>query len=475
MLNEESRQKLDSIVAKMVENNESDDTIQLVVNDFKTKYDESNKSPILSGVEALVQPSKEKVEQLLKPTDTITKAAQEPRETAKKLLTTAQYVGGISPFSGITTTPTTEFGIQKLRGKSTKEAGKEALKAAAWDVGLTAATLGFPLAKQVFKKGAKKAVPLITETLTGVPREATGRALGKEFAGKSILKGKIKFRQAYNTLGRKAQDAINYVKTAAGKAVGNEAKALEGIKTKFDFSDVTKNIDDAIAARSYGGRQTLSSKDMNKIIGFQNEIAKTNSPARLYSIKRSIDDTLKYATDAVKPSSEAGEAVLKETRNLIQKKLTDISPKFAEASNKYHKVKYLQDQLKTQLKDMRVAKNLKDTFAKDKAYEELFRNLDDLAPKKYKFVSKLEDIIAAEQLNKLAPTIGSEQAPLSLGLIFRGGIGMGSAGTALPLFSPKVHKQLIRGMGKYANIKPTTRAALKDITLGLRRGRDNSK
>jgi len=45
MLPEERRQQLDGIVQKMIQNKESDATIQFVVNDFKTKYDQREPQP----------------------------------------------------------------------------------------------------------------------------------------------------------------------------------------------------------------------------------------------------------------------------------------------------------------------------------------------------------------------------------------------------------------------------------------------
>lgn len=58
MLQEQDRQKLDSIVQQMVANNESDQNIQMVVGDFKTKYDKprifqssGNVSPVFGGAE----------------------------------------------------------------------------------------------------------------------------------------------------------------------------------------------------------------------------------------------------------------------------------------------------------------------------------------------------------------------------------------------------------------------------------------
>jgi hypothetical protein len=50
MLTEDKRKQLDTIVQKMVENGEKDSTIQFVVNDFKTKYDQPEPEPRGDGI-----------------------------------------------------------------------------------------------------------------------------------------------------------------------------------------------------------------------------------------------------------------------------------------------------------------------------------------------------------------------------------------------------------------------------------------
>ena len=493
MLKEQDRLKLDNIVSKMVENNEPEENIQFVVNDFKNKYDigesveqgkleveETPKEPsIFEGIEAMRQAG---TSGILKPTETIQEAALDPKKTGARLLQAGQMIGGAMPFgmSAVTTTPATEFGIQKLKGATTEDAIKKARNAALIDAGVTVATGGLPIVKSLIRKGAKKTMPVISEIIAGVPREATERALAKETAGQSIFKGKFTPRETYQNLGQKAQKAVNYIYKKAGQAVGKEREALKSIKTKFNFDDVVNNIDELVGSKQFGREQILSTRDLskiNKISGKIRDLSKGGMEAgELYAVKKQIDDLVSYDPRTIKKISSEAEGVLKKSAEFLNDRLSQISPRFAKVNKKYGEMRRLHDVLRPKLKEESVAKNLRKIFKTDDYFEELFRKVDDLAPKPMKFVNKLEDTVAREQLERLAPVIAGAQSPMSLGLIGRGmsmygGQAVGGKGGVFASFlgqTPLLHKQAIKIGGALARTKPVARAILKQAPLRIR-------
>lgn len=151
-----------------------------------------------------------------------TKAIADPMTTAKDpkaslllALNLAQFGGQTAlplPWlSGLTTTPATEFAMQKIKGQPTSEALKQAGTAGATDLALTGAGAVIAKLAKLSKPLLRKAVPM----MTGISEEATETALRKP----EILKGKSNLEKTFNELGKKAQQASEYIKNKAGKAV----------------------------------------------------------------------------------------------------------------------------------------------------------------------------------------------------------------------------------------------------------------
>lgn len=440
---------------------------------FKSLPIASNESSSISqGLQALASPLK----QAIKPQEQVQEYAENPKKTGIKLLQGTQMAGGLAlPWlSGVTTTPTTEFAIQKLRGKETPEALKQAGIAGAIDMAI-------PVGGKLIKGAMKKAMPLATEMLAGVPKEATERAVRKEIAGESIFKDKFN-KKMYQDLGEKAQEGITFLKENAGKLVSKEREALKSLKNNYNFDDVAKKIDELVAEKQFGRESVLSKIDLGKINYFSNKIKKLSqegmNPGELYAIRKNIDELVKFDPQTVKKISTEGENVLKEARGIINERLKQISPNFSKASKKYSEIADLYNEIKPKLKDQSLAKNLKQIFKKDDYYEDVFRRFDEKLPKNMKFVDKLEDTVAKEQFQRLSPVIQTAETPMNLGLIFRGGSAIGTGGLALPAFSPLVHKEAIKLLGKPATglstgIKKGLALRIKDIIN--RRENDNTK
>lgn len=175
--------------------------------------------------------------------------------------------------------------------------------------------------------------------------------------------------------------------------------------------------------------------------------------SKLLGVRKILDNELTYDPQRVKKTSGVGEKILKDIRGEIKTTLETEHPELAEINARYSQIANIKDRLLTKLKDENVARNLKNISTKDETTQSLFRELDALAPDKYKFMDELDDEITREAFSKLFPGKGGGSgSPEGYGNILRV-VGLSSVNPLLlPLTSPRSQKALIRGVGTTADV-----------------------
>lgn len=470
---------------------------------------------------------------------------------SKYALQGVQFLGGMLPLgiSAVTTTPVTETGIKLIEGKSFPEAMKSARTASLIDAGVTATGIGaLPIVggfmkgaakggiKSLIKSGVKEAESVmakraadaafkktvsmagaksasqvaaqpgnytaISEILAGVPREATQRAVDKEMAGESIFKGAWKPKQTYEELGKKAQNAVNWIQNAASREVAQSKKLLKGTNIAVDTMPIIANAQKQIKDMTFDGVSKLTSSDVKKIDELlellrpgtetiketvPRVVEKSISPSdfitestvfspvretvhetverivpkpvsleKLQGIKEKAQSMADYSFGTVKETSEAGDRIIKGIAHGIREHIEQSAPDkiripLMEANERMARIASIKERLLKKLGDENVARNLKNFYTKDATTQSLFRELDALAPSQLKFIEELEDTLAREPFEMIMPAHGyTTGGTQGVGNIFRGGIltaGVLKRPDLLPMalaFSPKIHKAAIQ-------------------------------
>tara|TARA_Y100001956_G_C4127266_1_gene190918 strand:+ start:1830 stop:3542 length:1713 start_codon:yes stop_codon:yes gene_type:complete len=333
--------------------------------------------------------------------------------------------------------------VEELAKGEDLEASLETAKNAG--VGAGAIALALPLvgggAKKISEKLApftKKSISETQEILTSIPSDDVQYALNKELAGKTIFKGPFEAKRSFDIIGKRVQKAINYIDKEAGKAVGVEKKLLKKSNVKLNTNPITQKIDEMMDEKSFEGITSLDKKDIKLINQFKENLKSDDlmHVAKLHVIKNKINNALsKKAFDqqTVRTISSEGEGILKETANDINKLISDSIPSYAQVNEKFSKIRTLRDRLKTKLKDENVARNVKNLYNKDTFTQELFFEIDELAPKGFKFKDKLRTAVVRDAYQQLAPGrgggSGSGQGVMN---ILRGGI-IGATGITSPI------------------------------------------
>jgi len=314
----------------------------------------------------------------------------------------------------------------------------------------------------LLKSGASTA----GEFLTGVPKDLYKRALNNPLLLK-MRTNKDTISKEYDEAGKMAQSAINDLTKKASQATRAENQALKQIgknKKRVSVTDIMQQIDDIKSANKYDGIQVLEGRDLSLLNRQKKLLAKLESqggatPAQMHAIKKKIDMQVEFSPETVKKYSSGGEAALKEIRHALNKKLRENSPRYAKVNDIASEVFQLKGSLQTKLKDESVARNLRNLESKDEATKELFKKLNDFAPKDKKFLDKVKDTKTREAFNELIPgkgyTTGGNQG---VGNIARAGI-LGSlyknplaAGAVATTFSPVVHRGLIKTLSNVGKL-----------------------
>jgi hypothetical protein len=347
---------------------------------------------------------------------------------------------------------------------STERALNAGVSAGAVGLGLPLVSGGIKYLANKLAPVTKKSAGFISEVLSSVPQKAYKRALDKELAGKSIFKGKYD-EKVFEKLGKKAQTAINSINKEAGKAVGAEKAALRNANIKISTQRVINKLDDMVAEKQFGGETSLKKSDLKLIETFKKKLLQDGAEmqaAKLNVIKNQINNELpKSAFDqqTVAKISSEGQGILKRLAQDINDDIAQSVPDFSKVNQKFSKVRGLRDRLQSKMKDENVARNLRNLYNKNKdgTTQQLFEELDELAPANLKFIEELQDNVARAPFEEIFPGLGggsgSGEGFANLGrLLVAGQAGVNlspQAGVgALLLTSPKTQKTLLRtGVG----------------------------
>lgn len=425
------------------------------------------------------------------PTEAVPAIAKDPKGASIKTLQALQAAGQFGtaamPYlSGVTTTPITEFWIQKLKGKETKEALKQAAIAGGIDLAIPAAlkygvapvvkTFG-KLASKATKATLKKAIPMFT----GISEESTEIALNNP----SIFKGKMNLEKTFGEIGKQAQDASDYLKKTIGKAVGVEKKIIKSMPGKYNFTDLAESVDNKIINTwsKSGLVEKLTPSETRKIGAYADKLReinkRTGSPDDLLELRELLDKNINWKKTE---KSSLFNNILEEIRGEINNKLVTLSPKFAKVNAKYENFKNLDKLIQKRISNEATAgTNLQSMFKKalkteDRvAFLDQFKELDDLVPKKHKFIEKANDVLVRQQFESWEPTGQTARRIRSLGGLgaFGGAaarspeILVGSA-AAIGATAPKTYKKVIQGIaGAEQGTRLLHKAAQDPLTQGL--------
>lgn len=415
--------------------------------------------------------------------------AENPRQAgitgAKALGETAlqagQLVGQALPFglSGLTTTPVTQFGIEKIEGKTTPEALKQAGIAGASDVAMTGLMGGLPpIVGKIgggigkFASRGEKAMirPVLAELLAGVPAKATKRAIAGEIAGKSIFTPRSASAQI-EALTRKAQNSLNLVEQRAGNKVEAAKDKLKDITAKFDISDIKQSINNELQKFERGELGNIfPDEDLPKIqtiIQDIDRIGEQASPIAIQGLKEKAQSMIDWGVaGTVKKTTDAGNHFLKNISNSLKDKLDDVAdqlkiPELKKANKEYSEIQGFKEKILPLLsKDATVEEKLVNVFQKeisDKkpvvSYMKELSKLDKMNPnQRLKFIDKFKDVIAKEQYKSVLPQGQARIMGLSSLGFGGGGYALGKASPEIGLatlaagttMSPKFHKLLTK-------------------------------
>jgi hypothetical protein len=432
--------------------------------------------------------------------------AEQPKETGIKLLNAAQLGGQIAfPLaSGVSTTPITEFAMQKIKGSENPDALKQAVIAGGLDLALTGtgAAIG---------KLTKKVLPIIAQAMSGVPKESTQTAIKSLSEGKNIFGKQFEPIKEFTKAGEKAQKAVNDIVKKAGEGIEAEKQVLKNNTQKFDFTDLNKKVDDIVDKYRAVDENALSTTDLMELADIKNKILKTNNLADLNVIKtRDVAPLSKFKAtqNAVKPISDIGTSAMKQVYETINNEIAGYSPKFAQVNQKYSNFRNLHDQIVNVLKgEKEVAENELGNIIKEESgvagtqvkkiiekaiknpdempkYYPTLKSIDSLSKPENKFMDYFENTIknteAKKQLSSYipktpirqkiadtlihgtvaAPIIGASSGNLKLGV---GGM-LGSLGI-LGAMSPSTYKNIIQGTigAEKAMKKPLFQGTTKQI------------
>jgi hypothetical protein len=229
-------------------------------------------------------------------------------------------------------------------------------------------------------------------------------------SGDSIFKGKWN-PKVFDTIGKKVQEAVNYVRSETGNATRVERDALRGSNKKLKVDELINRIDNQIESSKYGRVQALQEGDLNEINKVKNQLVKYSKnggiePQELHAIKRNIQQSVDYRYGTIRKTSSEGDAVLKGIAEEANTILGTTFSTYKDANEKYHAISTIKDRLLSKLKDENIARNLKNLYGKDETTQLLFQELDELAPEKLKFMDELKDAIARQPFEELFPGRG---------------------------------------------------------------------
>jgi hypothetical protein len=409
---------------------------------------------------------------------------------------TGEYLSPVAPLGGLPAGGALAKGALKAKWLGSK----------AYPPVATAAKKAYGMARKSMGP-VKDVASQVGSFLSSIPKESYKRALNNP----NILKRNTS-DEAFDALGKRAQDAINYVKKEAGKVVEKEANIVRATEGNFNTDDTVKWIKDLLKEHHYGTRYsyakkkqgtglfnpadvgnlgkgeirkdhitTLTSHDrklMSKVI---RQIRGAPSAENILGTKRFIQRNVDFDPNRVKKTSSVGESVLKQISERLGQSLDELSPKLKEANKGYKDVMIAKDAIKRLTTDARIESFFKNIDKRPIHIQDQLAHIDKVAPKRHKFLTKLKDMDASKAFKEIFPgqgggsgsAEGSANIMRSMALLGRLG-GAWLKPTLAPSFSPLAHKVGIKaGVGagkvgsKLAKNKLAQQAALRQVLKTL--------
>lgn len=330
---------------------------------------------------------------------------------------------------------------------------------------------GIPVVGNVAKKIAnspftKNLTSKTVKILTSVPEEYTNRAIEKELAGKSILKGKFDkkdLNQNYRQAGKKAIEGFQEAKLKANQELNDATLNLNKLE-EINNKELTDNIINELDKYAYGGEANAAIEQKgNDIYNYLDEIANRKSNSGLHVTKRNIQNAIRN-----KYGQETGEGInaLKDIARIINDKLYKISPEYEAANVAEQKLHDINDLLGGMNKKTIASKlrNAETDATIRSGYNQALEELNNLVDPQYKFLEDVNDLRAREALEQWYPgQFGPSGSPEGFGNLVKSSLigGAAALGTHNPLaaltgalsVSPKIMGQgIIKGLGGLQNI-----------------------
>lgn len=471
MLTEENRSKLDNIVSQMINNKETDENIQAVVNDFKNKYDIPEQTQKQSQLPNALKELTSAYSLNPKRVGTMASSPAELKKGLGASLLAGQIAGGsimpslatakfgaqgiakILPYiaSGLTTTPTTQYGIEKLKGAVTPEALKSAGLSAIGDIG-GSSILG----------GLSKVRPTIANLLAGVPKKSTETAIQSARAGENIFKNS----PDYENMAIQTQKEMNKMTKESGELVGQAKEKMKNLNiANLDISDikdfVDKTFQSTINKKLGSSLSNEAIENINEILNDLDKLKDTADVEDLFFMRDKINELSNFKKAGLVKISDKEDTLFRNIGAKIREKIDNIAdnfniPELKEANKKYSTaIKLKEDLMPILSKDPTVAEKLYDIAQKitkeNKPVVSYSKELEALSPELQK---KYTEAIAQENLNQTFPIGHNRQETLK----WLTGLGVGGAALghnanslatlgAIPLMSPLTYK----GLSKLSN------------------------
>jgi hypothetical protein len=345
-------------------------------------------------------------------------------------------------------TGTTVAGSKFVEDLASGESIDESIKSAT-DAGVPATLIGAAL-PLVFKGTAegirafsekvapasKKSAAQINEIFTSVPAKDFEVLLDKSLKGETPLKKPFDAKRAYNAIGKRVQKAINFIDKKAGQEVGKEAAALKGSNIKVKTESIVNKLDEMVEnTKSASGKTSLEPKDIKLINKFRYELLEGGvemAADDLRIVNKKIANRIKFSQETVNTPSGEGAGVLKKLGGTIRNTLAEEIPALAKVNAEFSKIRGIKERLKPLVKEANVARNVKNLYNKDVFTQELFAELDELAPVGLKFQDKLSETAALDAFSQIVPGRGGGSGGMQgfLNNVVRGTAIAGATATA---------------------------------------------
>lgn len=332
--------------------------------------------------------------------------------------------------------------------------------------------VGKGISKFVNNPNTQKNIAKTLEFLTSAPEEYSQRAIQKELAGKSILKGKFNKRdlnENYREAGKKAIEGYQKAKLKTNQELNDATLNLNNLE-EINRNQLANNIIDELDKYAYGGEANAALEQKgNDIYNYLDEITNRKSNSGLHVTKRNIQNMIRN-----KYGQETGEGInaLKDIARNINDKLYQISPEYEAANVAEQQLHNINDLLGGMNKKTIGSKlrNAETDATIRSGYNQALEELNNLVEPQYKFLDEVNDLRARESLENIFPGQGGGYGSAQgVGNKVRGGLttllaGLGGAGGGIPgavvtpllgslAFSPKIMAQgTIKNLGKLNNL-----------------------